>query len=116
VYLLTLSLRNDHASAPQESLPFYILFGQNSTPSQLLAADQYVRTVLLASGPTCDSIDFNNDSLFPDDQDLIDFLSVLAGGPCSTSTCNDIDYNNDDLFPDDGDLIAFLRVLAGGEC
>jgi hypothetical protein len=116
VYLLALSLRNDHPSGPQESMPFYILFGQNSTQAQLVAADQYVRTVLLASGPTCDSIDFNNDSLFPDDQDLIDFLSVLAGGPCSTSTCNDIDYNNDDLFPDDGDLIAFLRVLAGGEC
>jgi hypothetical protein len=65
----------------------------------------------------CDSIDFNNDSLFPDDSDLIDFLSVLAGGPCSNDPdCNDIDFNNDELFPDDSDLIAFLRVLAGGEC
>jgi hypothetical protein len=48
---------------------------------------------------------------------LVDFLSVLAGGPCSNDpNCNDIDFNNDELFPDDSDLIAFLRVLAGGEC
>lgn len=71
--------------------------------------------------PGCDSLDFNNDSLFPDDSDLIDLLSVLAGGPCSNDPpagtgCNDIDFNNDGLFPDDSDLIAFLRVLAGGEC
>jgi hypothetical protein len=66
--------------------------------------------------PACDSIDFNGDSLFPDDSDLIDFLSVLAGGPCSTGTCSDIDFNNDELFPDDSDLVAFLRVLAGGDC
>jgi hypothetical protein len=66
--------------------------------------------------PPCDSIDFNADSLFPDDQDLIDFLSVLAGGACSTNTCSDIDFNNDGLFPDDNDLLAFLTVLAGGNC
>jgi hypothetical protein len=64
----------------------------------------------------CDSIDFNGDGLFPDDSDLLDFLSVLAGGSCSTSTCNDIDFNNDELFPDDSDLVTFLRVLAGGAC
>jgi hypothetical protein len=65
----------------------------------------------------CDGIDFNNNQLFPEDQDLIDFLSVLAGGPCSTGNgCNDIDFNNDGLFPSDDDLIAFLRVLAGGGC
>jgi hypothetical protein len=66
--------------------------------------------------PTCDSIDFNGDGLFPDDQDLVDFLSVLAGGPCSTGTCTDIDFNNDCLFPDDSDLVSFLSVLAGGGC
>ncbi len=67
----------------------------------------------------CDSIDFNRDGLFPDDADLVDFLSVLAGGACSTDPtpgCSDIDFNNDGLFPDDSDLLAFLRVLAGGEC
>ncbi len=74
-------------------------------------------TLLLGSVPACDGIDFNNDGLFPDDNDLLDFLSILAGGPCSTgNACNDIDFNNDGLLPDDNDLLAFLRVLAGGEC
>lgn len=68
-------------------------------------------------GITCDSIDFNNDGLFPDDSDLVDFLSVLAGGVCSNDpNCNDIDFNNDGLFPDDNDLVAYLSVLAGGPC
>jgi hypothetical protein len=66
--------------------------------------------------PACDSIDFNTDGLFPDDADLLDFLSVLAGGECSTGACNDIDFNNDGLFPDDTDLLAFLSVLAGQSC
>jgi subtilisin-like proprotein convertase family protein len=67
----------------------------------------------------CDGIDYNNDGLFPDDADLVDFLSILAGGACSTDPapgCNDVDFNNDGLFPDDADLLAFLRVLAGGTC
>jgi hypothetical protein len=67
--------------------------------------------------PICDSIDFNQNSLFPEDQDLIDFLNILAGGECSAgNTCNDIDFNNDGLFPSDDDIVAFLRVLAGGAC
>jgi hypothetical protein len=78
-------------------------------------------STLLRIAPTtaCDDIDFNNDELFPDDNDLIDFLSVLAGGPCSTAPspgCNTIDFNRDGLFPDDNDLIDFLIVLAGGTC
>jgi subtilisin-like proprotein convertase family protein len=78
--------------------------------------------VLSLGGPTCspcDDIDFNNDGLFPDDADLIDFLNVLAGASCSTDPspgCNDIDFNNDGLFPDDADLLAFLGVLAGQDC
>jgi hypothetical protein len=69
--------------------------------------------------PPCGSIDFNRDGLFPDDQDLVDLLSVLAGGPCSTQAqtgCDMIDFNRDGLFPDDQDVIAFLAVLAGGAC
>jgi hypothetical protein len=66
--------------------------------------------------PPCDSIDFNRDGLFPDDADLLDFLSVLAGGECSTGNCGSIDFNGDGLFPDDTDLVAFLNVLAGGGC
>jgi hypothetical protein len=66
--------------------------------------------------PTCNSIDFNGDGLFPSDEDLVDYLAVLAGGECPTGTCEGIDFNNDGLFPSDEDLIAFLRVLAGGAC
>ncbi len=70
----------------------------------------------LPIAPGCNDIDFNNDGLFPDDNDLIDFLVVLAGGTCSTGNCDSIDFNNDGLFPDDNDLIAFLNKLAGQDC
>ncbi|HLP84816.1 MAG TPA: lectin-like protein [Phycisphaerales bacterium] len=30
----------------------------------------------------CDDIDFNNNGVFPEDQDVIDFFTVLAGGDC----------------------------------
>ncbi|HYF15641.1 MAG TPA: hypothetical protein VD971_11280 [Phycisphaerales bacterium] len=64
----------------------------------------------------CDSIDFNGDTLFPDNQDLEDFLSVFGGGVCSTGTCGDIDFNNDGLFPDNEDLEDYLIVFGGGAC
>lgn len=81
------------------------------------AASNAATLTVTAAG--CDSIDFNQDGLFPDDQDLIDFLAVLAGGDCSTDPmpgCSDIDFNNDGLFPDDSDLVIFLQVLAGQPC
>jgi hypothetical protein len=31
--------------------------------------------------PACD-IDFNNNGVFPEDQDVLDFFNVLAGGSC----------------------------------
>ncbi len=70
----------------------------------------------MCNGPSLisDSIDFNNESLFPDDSDFVAFLEALAGQSCPT--CNDIDFNNDCLFPDDNDLVSFLSVLAGGPC
>mgnify|MGYP000908403778 CR=1 FL=1 len=70
-------------------------------------------------GPVCDSIDFNNDGLFPDTADIDDFLSVFSGGPCSTAPtpgCNDIDFNNDTLFPDTSDIDSLLSVFSGGPC
>ncbi len=70
----------------------------------------------LPAGPNCNDIDFNNDQLFPDDSDLVAFLSVLAGASCPTASCDSIDFNNDGLFPDDNDLLSFLTVLAGGDC
>lgn len=68
-------------------------------------------------GSSCDSIDFNHDSLFPDTQDLDDYLSVFSGGPCSNDpNCGDIDFNNDQLFPDTADIDSILRVFSGGTC
>lgn len=64
----------------------------------------------------CDSIDFNQDSLFPDAQDIADFLTVFGGGACPTGLCNDIDFNNDTLFPDVEDIAVLLRVFSGGPC
>jgi hypothetical protein len=67
--------------------------------------------------PPCDSIDFNQNTVFPEDQDVIDFFNVLAGGECSPgNTCNDIDFNNNQVFPEDQDVIDFFNVLAGGQC
>ncbi len=68
------------------------------------------------SGPTCDSVDFNGDTLFPDTQDIADFITVFGGGACPTGTCGDIDFNNDGLFPDTDDINALIRVFGGGEC
>jgi hypothetical protein len=67
----------------------------------------------------CDSTDFNGDGIFPDNQDIIDFIEVFAGAPCPTEPtfmCNDLDFNNDGIFPDNGDLIKFIEVFAGGSC
>jgi hypothetical protein len=65
----------------------------------------------------CDSIDFNNDGLFPDTADIDDFLSVFSGGPCSNDPlCNDIDFNNDGLFPDTTDIDNLLSKFSGGPC
>ncbi|HLP85866.1 MAG TPA: hypothetical protein VK157_16060, partial [Phycisphaerales bacterium] len=68
----------------------------------------------------CDTIDFNNNGVFPEDQDVIDFFDVLAGGAPATCDatlgCQDIDFNNNGVFPEDQDVIDFFNVLAGGTC
>jgi hypothetical protein len=64
----------------------------------------------------CGPIDFNGNSVYPEDADIIDFFSVLAGGACPTGNCDDIDFNGNTVFPEDADVIAFFRVLAGGPC
>ncbi|HEX2836810.1 MAG TPA: hypothetical protein VHN77_01650 [Phycisphaerales bacterium] len=61
-------------------------------------------------------IDFNNDGVYPDTQDINDFLAVFSGGPCPTQSCNTIDFNGDGLFPDTSDIDAFLSVFSGGPC
>jgi fibronectin-binding autotransporter adhesin len=89
-----------------------IVFGVTYNSSSVLL------TVLSTN---CDSVDFNNDGLFPDSTDLDDFIAVLSGGPTQCSTfptpgCSDVDFNNDGLFPDSSDLDSFLRRLSGGPC
>ena len=70
----------------------------------------------------CDSVDFNGDALFPDTQDIADFLTVFAGGVCDGQQpgdppCNtDVDFNNDTLFPDVADIDSLLSVFSGGPC
>ena len=64
----------------------------------------------------CDTIDFNNNLVFPEDQDVIDYFDVLAGNVCSSGCCNDIDFNNNGVFPEDQDVLDFFEVLAGGSC
>jgi hypothetical protein len=110
-----LGVDSPHLSIAQVQVPgdigFYRLTAANGCGS--LEMDNFIR---FAPPNECSDIDFNNDGLFPDDNDLIAFLNVLAGGECETSVCDPIDFNNDELFPDDLDLLAFLRVLAGGSC
>jgi cytochrome c peroxidase len=92
-----------------------------ATGGLALSAVAQIRMFCGSLGCDCDPIDFNRDGLYPDDNDLVDFLSVLAGGACPTPTdpsmpACDIDFNNDGLFPDDTDLVSFLAQLAGGAC
>ena len=70
------------------------------------------------SGPTCDSIDFNNDTSLFDPQDIDAFLSVYSEGPCvpANATCNDIDFNNDTSLFDPCDIDSFLLMYSEGPC
>lgn len=61
-----------------------------------------------------DEIDFNNNTVFLEDQDVNDFFYVVAGG--LSPLCTDIDFNNNTVFPEDADVIDFFNVLAGGTC
>lgn len=69
----------------------------------------------------CNDIDFNNDGVFPADQDLIDFFNVMAGGECRGSGlgapgCDSIDFNRNGVYPEEQDIIDFFNVLAGAAC
>jgi hypothetical protein len=75
-------------------------------------------TLAVATGPVCDSIDFNNDASVFDPTDIDAFLSVFSEGPCipAEATCNDIDFNNDGSLFDPQDIDAFLSVFSEGPC
>jgi hypothetical protein len=66
--------------------------------------------------PGACAIDFNRDGIFPDNQDVIDFIVVFGGGACPSDSCNSIDFNGDGVFPDNADFIDLLDVLGGGAC
>ena len=66
-------------------------------------------------GPTCDTLDFNQDGDFPTPLDLEDFIAANAGNICSTCS-TDLDFNNDGDFPTPLDIEAFISVNAGGPC
>lgn len=86
-------------------------------PEGTTDAAQDVAFVLTGSiGAACDSIDFNRNEVYPEDQDVIDFFNVLAGGSCPYAEPCDIDFNNNDVFPEDQDVIDFFTVLSGGAC
>jgi hypothetical protein len=63
----------------------------------------------------CNDIDFNNNDVFPEEQDVIDFFAAVAGDT-TCLTCDPIDFNNNGVFPEDQDVIDFFNVLAGGTC
>ena len=108
--LTSLNLRDAFGTWGFENISSYnftIQLNDNITP--LIFAYE---TITIA--PLCGDIDFNNNGVFPEDQDVIDFFNVLAGADCPT--CDDIDFNNNTVFPEDADVIAFFTVLAGGEC
>jgi hypothetical protein len=97
----------------------FIVFGGTGAGGVPVARDTW-RLGSFEQDGICDCIDFNRNSVFPEDQDVIDFFQVLAGAGCPYSplpgnSC-DIDFNNNAVFPEDEDVIAFLRVLSGGLC
>ncbi|HLP84985.1 MAG TPA: hypothetical protein VK157_11605 [Phycisphaerales bacterium] len=90
------------------------------TPTNLALARNIIAYIATPCTPACDDIDFNNNGVFPEDQDVVDFFDVLAGGSPATCDpvegCNDIDFNNNGVFPEDQDVVDFFNILAGGTC
>ncbi len=119
VYLLSMSLFSNDAMVA-ESEPFWIVFNDGATQAEADAAAAWALANLAGGGggPTCDSIDFNNDGSLFDPTDIDAFLSVFSEGPCvpETATCNDIDFNNDGSVFDPMDIDAFLSVFSEGPC
>ena len=89
-------------------------FSQFGPPAGPMMPARRIASFGCPAARRCDDIDFNNNTVFPEDADVIDFFNVLAGAECVT--CNDIDFNNNGVFPEDQDVIDFFNVLAGGSC
>lgn len=122
--------QNANANAIRWGSTFNFWFEANTPPASNQqaflglfkpVAGQQDSVVLSLSAPSapaasCDSIDFNRNNVFPEDQDVVDYLSVLAGGPCPYAGACDIDFNNNCVFPEDTDIMTFFDVLAGASC
>ena len=88
---------------------------QGVTIAWLIVVWLIILTVFtFAARAQCTDLDFNNDGVYPSDQDTTDFSNVLAGADCPT--CDTLDFNGDGVFPDDRDFTDWLAVLAGGPC
>jgi hypothetical protein len=106
-----LSGQSGNVSLPVGTHVIELTVVDNNTVS---GTDTVTITVNPPAPTGCDNIDFNNNGVFPEDQDVIDYFAVLAGGECAT--CNDVDFNNNGVFPEDQDVADFFNVLAGGDC
>jgi len=91
--------------------------GVQSSPDEAYNVVLYVGNITPV-GPSCDSIDFNNDGSSFDPTDIDAFISVFSEGPCvpANATCNDIDFNNDGSVFDPCDIDSFLLIFSEGAC
>jgi hypothetical protein len=72
----------------------------------LLGQPQTQAAFVMTRPQGCDNTDFNNDGVYPSDEDYVAFFAALSGDVCAT--CNDIDFNNNGVFPEDQDIIGFV--------
>lgn len=114
-------LWNDKFTGLEAGSPNVGIGGDNEFGTQSLGdiylADN-VRGSIAPVGPTCDTIDFNNDGSAFDPADIDAFLSVFSEGPCipAGAVCNDVDFNNDGSQFDPCDVAAFLLQFSEGPC
>ncbi|HLP84491.1 MAG TPA: hypothetical protein VK157_09080, partial [Phycisphaerales bacterium] len=104
--------------APSETPP-PLVSNQRGDIAAIVLLQSSSGTAVVASPAyrfTCGDPDFNNDGVYPTDQDMIDFFNVYAGAPCPTLRCDNLDFNRNGSSPEDQDVIDFLTVLAGGSC
>lgn len=119
--------QGDSVGSPPVTLTSFLPVGPNTSyvgrfannargDAAIISSQQSAIIVSPAPAFTCGDIDFNNDGVYPTDQDMIDFFNVYTGVPCPTFRCDTIDFNRDGVYPEEQDIIDFLNVIAGGSC
>ena len=78
-----------------------------------IAGNQFV---IIPTGPSCGSTDFDGDGDEGTDADIEAFFLVIGGGACPTGTCGSVDFDGDGDEGTDADIEAFFRVIGGGPC